>query len=194
MCHKKRGNRCDNYLDTRRKRRRFNKILDRYRSEMAVDGIPFENSWYTWDSFSDEGFPVLLMQMIEAVVAGSCSHPKRFLPLHVVKYSDGTVMLSLTGIFCTAAEREKVLNHFHAHFPFYLDNNRVDEIDVPVLTTKERLSLDKFLPTSDFDKQTCFKELGYLIEGDGSDAASAKKMNHYEKYYRLYPYFGKLLP
>jgi len=63
-----------------------------------------------------------------------------------------------------------------------------------MLTTKERLNLDTILPVSECNGTECVKKLDYLIEGDGSDTASTQKMQQYEKYYRLYPYFGKLLP
>ncbi|MGO9119046.1 MAG: O-methyltransferase [Desulfomonilaceae bacterium] len=176
----------------------FRKLQKRYRDDWAIDGISFDHRWFAWEGFTDEGFPILLSRMIGAVISGSCSRPKTFVPLHAVKYSDGTIMLSLTGIFCLNEEREQILNHFRKYCEFCGDGNstidEIDEIDVPVLTTKERLRLDGILPTPDSDGKTCERKLGYLIEGDGSEVHSARKMQHYEKYYRLYPYFGKLVP
>jgi len=178
-----------------KKERDFRRIQKRYRDDWAVDGISFDSAWFEWERFTDEGFPVLLRRMIERVIVGSCSRPKTFVPLHAVKYSDGTIMLSLTGIFCPDEDRENLLNHFKESCEFCGEGNgTIDEIDVPVLTTKERLALDKILPTRDRDGAMCFKELGYLIEGDDSESDSARKLQHFERYYRLYPYFGKLVP
>jgi hypothetical protein len=133
--------------------------------------------------------------MIRAVVESSCTSPKTFLPLHTVKYSDGTIMLSMTGLICLINERDSLARHFREHCVFYSsDPDDVDEIDVPSLTTKERLHLDRILPTCQLNGEKCVKRLGYLIEGDGAEKASRKKMQQYEKYYRLYPYFGKVVP
>lgn len=177
------------------KRTAFEKFCSDYRDRMAVDDISFGHSWFTWEGFSDSGFPELLFKMIRAVVEGSCSHPKTFIPLHACKYSDGTIMLSLTGMFCLDDEREKIVNHFKSNCPVScVSDCRVEEIDVPVLTTKERLSLDRILPTSCCDGKVCVEKLGYLIDGDDSEAASVRKMGQYEKFYRLYPYFGRLVP
>ena len=174
----------------------FRRLQRRYRDEWAVDGISYDHRWFGWETFTDEGFPVLLSRMIERVIAGSCLHPKTFLPLHAVRYSDGTIMLSLTGIFCDHEEREGLLDDLKKSWAFCGDGNFsvIDEIDVPVLTAKERLKLDGILPTPDCDGEKCVGKLGYLIEGDYSRAESVRKMQHYEKYYRLYPYFGKLVP
>ena len=162
---------------------------------MVVDDIPFDHSWFTWEQFSPTGFPELLFKMIRTVVEGSCSHPKTFIPLHASKYSDGTIMLSLTGMFCLDDEREKIINHFDSHCPVACVRNcTVEEIDVPLLTTKERLTLDRILPTLDCNGDECVEKLGYLIEGDETESESVRKMGQYEKFYRLYPYFGKLLP
>lgn len=178
-----------------KKERDFRRIQKRYREDWALEGISFDPAWFEWERFTDEGFPVLLRRMMERVIVGSCSRPKTFVPLHVVKYSDGTIMMSLTGIFCPDEEREVLLNHFKKSCEFYDEGNgTIDEIDVPVLTTKERLALDKILPTPDRDGAMCFKELGYLIEGDDSELDSTRKLQHFERYYRLYPYFGKLIP
>jgi hypothetical protein len=173
----------------------YDEMLRKHRDGMAVDEICYDDKWFTSGSFSEKGYPVLLKKMIYAVVAGSCSHPKTFVPLHSAKYSDGTIMLSLTGIFCERDDRERVLEHFRTYYEFFGDaDSQIDEIDVPFLTTKERLSLEGILPNPRCDGQMCVQKLGYLIEGNASDAESVRKMGHYEKYYRLYPYFGKLVP
>lgn len=179
----------------RKKKKAFRELQKSYRDDWTVDEISFDHQWFSWASFSDEGFPVLLMRMIKAVIAGACLPPKEFVPLHTVKYSDGTIMLSLTGIFCLDEEKEQILNHFMEYGKLWRDeDSSVDEIDVPILTTKERLTLDKILPVADCTGTTCAQELGYLIDGDATEAASARKLQHYEKYYHLYPYFGKLVP
>lgn len=173
----------------------FERIKNAYSREMALEGIIFRPEWFQWKDFSVKEFPKLLARMIISVAEGSCSHPKCFIPLHNVKYSDGTIMLSVTGIIYHDAEREKILQHFIEQSVFCSkDSENIDEIDLPNLTTKERLHLDEILPTLAADGNECVDKLGYLIEGDESEFTSKKKMEQFEKYYRLYPYFGKIMP
>jgi len=166
-----------------------------YLAQMTVEGVSYDEDRFNWENFTEENYPALLAHMILSVLSASCTRPKTFLPLNAAKYSDGTIMLSVTGVFCEEEDRERLLEHFKRTCPLYLSNSEtVDEIDVPVLTTKERLHLEGLLPTRDCDGISCLRGLGYLIEGDDSKVLSTRKMKHYEKYYRLYPYFAKLLP
>jgi len=178
-----------------KKKADFERIRNYYSTDMAVDGIAFPSEWFQWSDFSLERFPRLLARMIRAATKGSCTNPKTFLPLHTVKYSDGTIMLSMTGLICLVDECEFLARHFREHCVFYsVDSDEVDVIDVPSLTMKERLHLESILPTADANGEECVKTLGYLIEGDESEPASRRKMEQFEKYYRLYPYFGKIEP
>jgi hypothetical protein len=177
------------------KRTSFWELQHSHRADMAVDGIVFPEAWFRWENFSPEAYPGLLARMIGAVAEGSCTHPKAFLPLHAVKYSDGTVMLSKTGLLCRQAELARMKALFARHCSYYqTDAEGVDEIDVPALTTKERLYLERVLPSVRGDGTACSQRLDYLIEGDGSELASRRKMQQYEKYYKLYPHFGKIMP
>ena len=104
-------------------------------------------------------------------------------------------MLSTTGIVCKEEEKERVLEHFRHRFPFLSqDANGTETIDVPFLTTKERMHLEGLIPVKINNGLETNAHLTYLIEGDNSDELSKYKMAQYEKYHRLYPYFGKLVP
>lgn len=173
----------------------FERVKNNFSTDMAVDGIAFPAEWFQWSDFSLDGFPQLLARMIRTVTEGSCTTPKTFLPLHTVKYSDGTIMLSITGLICLEGERDSLARHFREHCVLCsADADAVDEIDVPSLTTKERLHLEGILPTANANGKACVRRLGYLIEGSGSENASRRKMEQFERYYRLYPYFGKIVP
>jgi len=177
------------------KRAEFERLRDLYRTDMAVDEAAFRAEWFHWRSFSPEEFPQLLARMIRAAAEASCSRPKAFLPLHTVKYSDGTIMLSKTGLICREEERDSLALHFQEHCHYCsADPDAMDEIDVPILTTKERLHLEGILPSKQANGEACLGKLGYLIEGDTEEEASRRKMEQYERYYRLYPYFGKVVP
>ncbi len=179
----------------RSQKRQFEVFLQNFQEKYAMEYVAYDDSLFTWSFFQKEKYPTLLMNMLETVIKVSCSHPKQFMPLHAAMYSDGTVMLSFTGLFCDANERDKLLKHFEAEK--LLSSGEpvtVERIDVPALTTKERLLLEPLLPSTDQSGKSCLKELGYLIEGDGSEKLSAYKMQQYEQHYRFYPFFGKLVP
>lgn len=179
----------------RTKRQAFDEFVASYRNSISIADVAFDEDLFTWEWFREERFPALLRELINTVITASCNHPKVFLPLHAVKYSDGTIMLSVTGVFCSNEECDSLRTHFESESDFFsVEPGMIDVIDVPALTTKERLHLDAVLPTSDEDEPITLDRLGYLIEGDGSRRESEYKMLQYEKYYRLYPYFGKLLP
>lgn len=177
------------------KREDFEKLRDSYRHDMAVDGAVFRSDWFSWMDFSPSAFPQVLARMIGAVAETSCSRPKTFLSLHTVKYSDGTIMLSKTGMICHEDDRTLLAQHFHEHCLYCsVDVDAVDEIDVPILTTKERLHLEKVLPSDHASGEASIARLGYLIEGDDAEEETRRKMEQYEKYHNLYPHFGKIVP
>lgn len=177
------------------KAKEFERFVAKYREKMEIEGATFDASIFNWDAFKENNYPTLLTRLINSVLDASSTHPKKYLPLHAVKYSDGTIMLSVTGVFYDEQDEDQMMEHFAKHLDdFAADPNCVEEIDVPVLTTKERLLLESLLPVARPNGKITQKALGYLIEGDGSDDNSLNKMRQYEKYHRLYPYFGKVIP
>jgi hypothetical protein len=107
-------------------------------------------------------------------------------------YSDGTIMMSLTGIFVDAESRTEVIKHFRGERVLSAQPLVPEVIDVPILTTKERLHLEPLLPTATMDGTQCVERLGYLVENDKE--LTVYKLKQYEKYNRYYPFFGKLIP
>ncbi len=178
-----------------KKKKSWNEYKIAFEKEISFEGVSYDNSLFVFDNFLEEKYPMLLKEILFTVIETSCTHPKTFLPLHAVKYSDGTIMLSVTGLLCDQKDRNMFVDHFKK---CEIVGNRecmdVEVIDVPTLTIKERLKLDAALPRDVRNNLSCLKRLGYLIEGEGSDSRSEKKIKEYEKYYRFYPYFGKVLP
>jgi hypothetical protein len=178
------------------KKKEFEAFSADFERNMRVEGVAYDDSLFVWDNFREKEYPTLIRKMIISVIEASCTHPKRFLPIHSVKYSDGTIMLSVTGIFCLDEELKELQSHFRrSGLSNYKYNGQEEErIDVPVLTIKERLHLEPHLPSKDETGKTCHGLLGYSVEGNGEDTLSMYKMQQYEKYYRFFPYFGKLIP
>ena len=178
-----------------RKEKDFERIRRKYERDMTVDDTVFPPDWFEWPEFSTERFPDLVARMVRFIAQGACTGSKAFVPVHTVKYSDGTIMVSLTGVLTTVTEKEEVAEHFRdkALLPT-ADPEGTDCIDVPTLTTKERLHIEKYLPADKEDGSRCLKALGYLIDGDDSEEATIAKFAQFEKYHRLYPFFAKVVP
>ncbi len=173
----------------------FERFVADYCRDIEIQDVEYRSGLFTWSSFIKDNYPDLLAELISSVLSKACTYPKVYLPLHSAKYSDGTIMLSLTGMVCLDKDRERIVNHLKKRCEFYSPEvSPAETIDVPMLTTKERLHLERKMPVSKAVRSRTLKHLGYLIEGDGSIGISGEKMGQYEKYHRLYPYFGKLIP
>lgn len=115
-----------------------------------------------------------------------------FQPLTTFCYSDGTGMFSLTGVVCRREELSAVRSHFIS-WPFAsLNWGRPKRIDVPFLSTKERLHLQEHLPCKGDAGRTLLDVLGYSIDEDRRK--SAAKLKQYADFHRYFPYFMKAVP
>ncbi|GJL69888.1 MAG: hypothetical protein NPIRA06_25230 [Nitrospirales bacterium] len=105
-------------------------------------------------------------------------------PLTSFYYKDGNVgIFTLTGIVCEKAEVSKITESFSKWKLANLHwKKRPTRIDIPVLSTKERLQLQSYLPCAGRD---LLKLLGYKIDG----TRSLEQMKQYAEFYTEYPYF-----
>lgn len=170
----------------------FKNFAEEFEKSLTVHDTAYDSSLFTFENFLPHKYPQLLAHVISSVIQGSCVAPKVFVPLQTSMYSDGTIMMSLTGIFSTEEKRGELEKHFH--YEGVLSDNPLlpEPIDVPILTTKERLHLESLLPAASADGDRCLKKLGYLLEDDKD--LTLYKLKQYEKYHRFYPFFGKLVP
>ena len=81
---------------------------------------------------------------------------------------------------------------FEKHRFANLDWKKPIELDVPFLSTKERLRLQEHLPCPANAGVALSNVLGYLI--DNGKKISEKKLEEYAAFYRYYPYFIKAIP
>ena len=102
-------------------------------------------------------------------------------------YSDQIQMLSITGMVCNKREVSKIRQWFKNWNLDWADPRR---IDVPTLSTKERLHLEKYLPTKAKTGRSLSQALGYRI--DNSDSQHLEKLKQYEEFYQYYPYFARV--
>lgn len=105
-------------------------------------------------------------------------------------YNDQTEMLSLTGMVCNKKQVSDVRQWFKNWAFRNLDWKAPRKIDVPTLSAKERLHLEKYLPTKAKTGRSLARALGYRI--DKSTSGHLEKLKQYEEFYQYYPYFARI--
>ena len=105
-------------------------------------------------------------------------------------YSDQTHMLSITGIVCNKSDGLEIQQWFKNWHFANLEWDDPRRIDVPILSTKERLHLEKYLPTREKTGRSLSRALGYKI--DNSQKEHIEKLKQYEEFYQYYPYFARI--
>lgn len=127
----------------------------------------------------------------KALLEGLDSTGLFFVPLHIARYRDGQQMVSVTGVICDDLSKFP-WDKMTALCPNINKSENINIIDIPTLTLKERLKLERFLPNSQNDGKAIIKKLGYMIANTRDE--NLRKLEQYEKYYRYYPHFNKIIP
>ncbi len=117
---------------------------------------------------------------------------RSFVPVSSFYYSDGTWMFTLTGLVCDVDKTQSVRRAFRNWEFANLDWSKPIRISVPVLSTKERLHLQRILPTKTAAGRRLRKRLGYLIEDDVLKTEDA--LEQYAAFHRYSPYFVRGVP
>lgn len=139
-------------------------------------------------------FAQLLQEMfqIAAQQALPSASGQTYLPIYSSSYSDGTGMFSICGIVCERAMLPEYRTRFEDHRIANLDWGKPTRLDVPFLSTKERLRLQEYLPCPKNSGAVLSKALGYFI--DNGKTKSERKLQDYANFYRYYPHFIKAIP
>jgi hypothetical protein len=132
------------------------------------------------------------MMQIAAQRALPAATPLMFQPVSSFFYSDGTGMFTLTGIVCLRKELAKIKGLFQGWKFANVSWARPKRIDVPILSTKERLHLQNKLPCTSNGGKILRRALGYLI--DESWEITEGKLQQYADFHRYSPYFMKAIP
>lgn len=165
------------------KEQEFKRAFDAVMPGAAVPFKPF-------DKFA--GYVQSMMRIALEKALPSASS-RNYQPVCSFCYSDGTPMLSLTGIVCPDEDVSRFKGFFVGWQFANLEWAAPRIIDVPVLSTKERLHLAKYLPSSDADVgRKLHRVLGYSV--DKGEAPSITKMEQYAAYHRYSPYFIRAVP
>ena len=132
------------------------------------------------------------MLQVAAQKALPAALPLMFQPVSSFYYSDGTGMFTLTGVVCRRDAVAKIKEAFTDQHFRNLNWSRPKLINIPFLSTQERLYLQKLLPCPTNAGRTLRLALGCLIADDAGMTEAALKQ--YADFYRYYPYFMKAVP
>lgn len=144
---------------------------------------------------SFDEFAALLQAMVRVAAqrALPSSWPRTFQPLSSFYYADAAGMFNITGVVCARGSQRSAVRKAYADLPFKnLTWRAPTQIDVPVLSTKERLHLEQFLPCGPHAGRRLRKELGYLV--DRNRPATERQLKNYAEFHRYYPYFMRAVP
>ena len=138
------------------------------------------------------GFPAVLARAI-GVAALEGAKRKKFVvrPLSITSYSDGQhPMLSITAILLPS----NMADDFMAR-PWFAewkhratDWSSVSKIEVPDLSMKEKMLIDRHLNV--LDDQQIANELGFNLGED--EASTLRKLSQYREHFRFYPQFVRM--
>jgi len=115
-----------------------------------------------------------------------------FLPLSSFFYNDGSGMFTLTGVVCLRNDEAGFRKLFKSWQFANLDWGAPTEINVPNLSTKERLHLQRHLPRRKNAGKALRQSLGYLINED--QVQTEIQLQQYADFHRYFPYFIKATP
>jgi hypothetical protein len=116
--------------------------------------------------------------------AGQLRSSGRYSPLFNFYYADGASMVTIGGIIADDATKD-VIARSGVENAFGVTRTSSFTIDVPLLTIREKLVLDRFLPVTDI-KVAAAKEAGVFLSADQLEA--------YRSLYPYYPMFAEILP
>ncbi len=138
-----------------------------------------------------QNFINLLQEMLQITSqqAFSASGESTFQLLNSSYYKDQTRMLSITGIVCNKNEVLEIERWFKDWKFINIKWEEPHNIDVPILSIKERLHLEKNLPTGDPTGCALSEILDYRID---EDEKHIEKLQQYEEFYQYYPYFARV--
>ena len=134
-----------------------------------------------------------MLQIVTERMLPPITNTRTFIPISSFYYKDGAGMFTLTGIICHINCMMSVKRAYENWEFAKLEWERPSLISLPVLSTKERLHLQRILPIkSPTAGRKLHQLLGYQIEEDLEETEKALKQ--YAEFHRYSPYFIRGIP
>ncbi len=180
----------------------WNKVFKSFRTnfgDLAPESLEAD------DFLDGQRYCTILTQMVVAAVQDELAPPlpRYFQPLVANFYKDETRMLSVMGVVADVPSEDQVViqdsitvdsriaNAFSNWDLASLNGETVHLLDVPSLSLKERLALDRHLPLTNQEREdACLNELPYLV--GGSQADHERLMRRYAALSPFYSQFARV--
>ena len=136
------------------------------------------------DNITFDKYPLIIQNIIINIFRNNEQfHPVKFRKLFSFIYQDGAPMYTIGGIFSKDNLQDKLVEE--GSF-FQKDENKVVNIDVPLLTYCEKMKLDKNILNIkenliSLNKEKIIEMLGFEME--------TSELRSYLDYYRYYPQY-----
>lgn len=157
---------------------RFDKLKSRIGDYLPSDAKPSD--------MTPERLPLLIAQAFGKAAGNALpvTGANTFAPLSIVRYSDGQQMLSMAGIVVPRTKKTDLRNRLDlGSWPFASEDwKKVHRLEVPDLTLRERLFLERAAATAGYDEVA--RELGFVFSDDTDLEVF---LANYKDFYRFYP-------
>lgn len=145
------------------------------------------------DMVTAKNYPTLLLHAIYSAAKKGVEGDRRLYvqPLSSFVYKDGQQMITATGILLNHADKDPFfLASRIQHWAYRnLTWDTPTSISIPDLSAKERMHIEALLP--DVDPARIADQMGYYVGGDEEEAEAL--MRNFVTYYRLSPWFSRVL-
>lgn len=159
--------------------------IDRLR-EIAGDAVPAE---VPAQRLSQKGFPSLVTEIVLNTIGHAVANAGRretFLPLFNFAYRDGAPMVTVGGAFANPQTAARLRESGVFDLEYVSDGVENFVIDVPHLTPREKLAIDRLLPCeNDLAEDEVRRTLAF--------SPTQAELSAYQRFYLHYPLFGELL-
>lgn len=140
--------------------------------------------------FGFENFCLLLQDMLQIASQRAFfdASDVSFQPISTFCYKDRAGIMTLTGQICSKERKVESIRRFKGwRYSNLYWKKKPLKIEVPYLSTKERLYLQSLMPCESAPVRTIKKALGYTIHEDA--AVSSLQLKQYSEFYGQYPHF-----
>lgn len=135
--------------------------------------------------FQRQNYPMLLREILANQLQSATVNSGRqecFIKLFDLVYSDGTPMVTVGGILA-ALDKADAIRQLVASPEW--EGMLSEPISMPPLTVKEKLALDRMMPSAISPTDAQMNEIGFQLKREQIDM--------YHRHYRHYPMFGEFL-
>lgn len=158
---------------------RFNKLKERIGEYVPTD--------ITANDITTAKYPYVILRCLRKMLEGlfvETPYDKRFiLPLFSTIYKDGQTMVTFTGIILNDHEQETPIKRNFQDLKYVnFEWNKPSVISIPELTAKEKIDMNKLLPSKNAKKQL-LKKYDFVFDD------VEKEIDSYISYYKYYPSF-----